>query len=192
VIFLANIWPSYKNVPVIEKIREGFSGMNPDGTRLTTSDPLGHQAMTRLDLNGLIRKVVQLDQAERHGRNIALILDLDKNLPKIKANSRQIEWVLLALVARSRNVIVEAGRLYGTITVCTRVRPGKVQFSLTTDGVVDPDSRVPGTFFTRTLEEDMNVTMCAEIVQDHAGELYSWRPYGSPLATLGMDLPTAD
>jgi sensor histidine kinase YesM len=100
--------------------------------------------------------------------------------------------VLLALFARSRNAIIEAKRPHGTITVRTELKGGKIQFSITDDGLPDPSSGVFGTLFTRLLEEDVNLTTCAEIVQEQDGELYVWRPSHSSSTTIIMDLPAGD
>jgi hypothetical protein len=131
----------------------------------------------------------QLRQHEHHHRKIAVILDLAPELPETTGDVQQIECVLLTLFARSRNAIIEAKRPQGTITVRTRLKAGKLQFSITDDGVPDPSSGVFGTFFTRPLEEDMNLTTCAEIVQEQDGELYAWLPRHSESTTIIMDLP---
>ena len=163
--------------------------MNQDGTRFTTSDLLGYPAASKFDLNQIVQKLSQLRQHEHHHRKIAVILDLATELPKIKADGQQIECVLLALFARSRNASIDAKKPNGTITVRTGLKAGKIQFSITDDGEADPYSGIFQTFFTRTLEEDINLTTCAEIVQDQAGELYTWRPHHSAVTTIVMDLP---
>jgi phosphoglycerate-specific signal transduction histidine kinase len=162
--------------------------MNQDGTRLTTSfDLLRHSA--RFDLNQLIQKLSQLRQHEHHHRKIAVILDLATELPNTSADGQQIESVLLTLFARSRDAIIKAKRPHGTITVRTRLKARKIQFCITHDGVGDSSPGVFGPSFMRTPEEDINLTMCAEIVQDQAGELYAWTPHHSPVTTIVMDLP---
>jgi nitrogen fixation/metabolism regulation signal transduction histidine kinase len=163
--------------------------MNQEGTRLA-SDLLRHPPATNFDLNQLVQKLAHLRQHEHHHRKIEVILDLATELPKTTADGQLIECVLLALFARSRNAIVEAKRPHGTITVRTGVKRGKIQCSITDDGIADPSSGIFRTFFTRTLEEDMTLTTCAEIVQDQAGELYAWCPHHSALTTIIMDLPS--
>jgi nitrogen fixation/metabolism regulation signal transduction histidine kinase len=140
--------------------------MNQEGLRLATSHLLGHPPATNFDLNQLVRKLAYLRQHEHHRHKIAVILDLGTELPKTTADGQQIECVLLALFARSRNAIIDAKRPHGTIRIHTALKAGKIQFSITDDGIADPSSGIFRTFFTRTLEEDMNLTMCAEIAQD--------------------------
>jgi hypothetical protein len=145
-------------------------------------------ATTKFDLNQVVQELSHLRQYEHHHRKIAVILDLATELPKTAVDGQQIECVLLALFARSRKAIIEAKRPHGTITIRTKLKVGRIQFSITDDGVADPPpiSRVS---LTATPEEDMNLTTCAEIVQDQSGELYSWRPRHSASTTIIMDLP---
>jgi signal transduction histidine kinase len=164
-------------------------GMNQDGTHLATFDLLRHPASTKFDLNQLIQKLARLRQHELHHRKIAVILDLAPELPETRADGQQIECVLLALFARSRNLILEAKRPHGTITVRTGLKGGKIQFSITHDGAADPAPIISEAFFTRTPEDDINLATCAEIVQDQAGELYAWHPRHSVSMTIIIDLP---
>jgi signal transduction histidine kinase len=161
--------------------------MNQDGTRLTTLDLHRYPAATNFDLNQIVQKLSQLRQHEHHHRKIAVILDLARELPETTADGQQIECVLLALFARSRNAIIEAKRPHGTITIRTGLKGGKIQFSITDDGAVDPPPIISEAFFTP--EEDSNLTTCAEIVQDQAGELYAWHSHHSASTTIIMDLP---
>jgi K+-sensing histidine kinase KdpD len=163
--------------------------MNQEGTRLAKCDPFRHRASTKSDLNEIVRRLAYLRQHEHHHHKIAVILDLDRELPKTKADGRQIECVLLSLFARSRKAIIEAKRPHGTIKVRTELKAGKVQFSITDDGLADPVHSLSGAFFRRTAEEDANLTTCAEIVQDQAGEMYAWRPRHSVFTTVIVDLP---
>ena len=144
-------------------------------------------AATKFDLNQILQELSQ-SQYEDHRHQIEVILDLATDLPKTTADGQQIECVILALFARSRNAI-ESKRSHGTIMIRTELKVGKIQLSITDDGVADPPPMFEASL-TRTPEEDMNLTTCAEIVQDQAGELYSWCPHQSGYTTIIMDLPT--
>lgn len=142
-------------------------------------------AATKFDLNQVLQELSHSQYDEYH-RKIEVILDLATELPRTAADGHQIECVLLALFARSRNAI-ETKRSHGTIMIRTELKFGRIQFSITDDGADPPP--IFETPLTTTPEEDMNLTSCAEIVQDQAGELYSWRPRHSGYTTIVMDLP---
>jgi hypothetical protein len=159
-----------------------------DTTRHEGENTTMSRAETKFDLNQVVQELSLLQQYEHHLRKIAVILDLAAELPKTTVNGEQIECVLLALFARSQKAIIEAKRPHGTITIRTKLKVGRIQFSITDDGVPDPPP-VSRASLMKTPGEDMNLTTCAEIVQDQAGELYSWRPRHSASTTIIMDLP---
>jgi K+-sensing histidine kinase KdpD len=144
-------------------------------------------AATRFDLNQVLQELSH-SQYENHHHRIEVILDLATNLPRTTADVQLIECVILALFARSRNAI-ETRRSRGTITIRTELKFGRIQLSITDDGVADTPPPFEASL-TRTPEEDLNLTTCTEIVQDQAGELYSWCPHHSGYTTIIMDLPT--
>jgi hypothetical protein len=185
---LANTPSRPENVRVLENQGRIF-GMNQEGI-LATAQLLEQPATARsFDLNQLIEKLAHLRQDDHEHRNIVVVLDLDKKLPKTSADSQQIECVLLALFARARKAIIEAKSLYGTIAVRTTLKAGKIQFSITDEGVAERSPGILGPIFRRRPEDDINLTTCAEIVQDQGGELYAWRPHHPAVTTIVMDLP---
>ncbi len=161
--------------------------MNQGGKHGAKSDLSRYPGLANFDLNPVVQKLAYLRQREHPDRKIAVILDLGKELPKTSADSQQIEAALLALFARSLDAIIQSQKPYGTITVRTSYKRGKIQLSITDDGVAGP--RRFEACFVRTPEEDMNITTCAEIVQDQDGDLYAWCPSHPALTTVIMDLP---
>lgn len=162
--------------------------MNQEGTRPAKSNPPGPPAKTETDLNQIVQRLVHLLQHEYHRYKITVILDLEPKLPRTTAE-QEIECVVLALFTRSRNAIVEAERGYGTIMIRTRLMAGKIQLSITDDGVAGPRSGESEAIWT--LRDDLHLTAWAEIVQDQAGELYAWVPRHLALTTIFMNLPVA-
>src|SRR5262249_22400225 len=99
---------------------------------------------------------------------------------------------LFSLFARARNAIIEAKSLYGTIAVRTTLKAGKVQFSISDEGVAERSPGILGPIFRRQPEDDINLTRSAEILQNQGGELYAWRPHHPAVTTIVMDLPIVD
>ena len=151
--------------------------MNQEGTRHSTSALLRYPVQAKFDLNMAIKKLVHLRQHDYRQHNIEVILDLDAELPEATVDCQQIESVLLVLLFRSRQAIIDT-KSHGTIAVRTGLRGERIQFSITDNGRV---------FFTP--QESINLMTCAEIVQDEAGELYAWRQRDPAVTTIMMDLP---
>ena len=163
--------------------------MNQDGTSLVATHLLDHSVSSRVDLNQLIEKVAELRPNEDRHRNILIILNLDKEVPRISADGRQIECVLTALFARARDAITETRSLYGTIMVRTLLKAGRVQLFITDEGINEGCPGTLGPIFRRRPKDENDLTICAGIVQDQGGELYAWRPHDSAATTIVMDLP---
>ncbi len=155
--------------------------MATEGTALAfaSHDSRGYPLAGAFDLNQALRRLVYHREHQLRSRSIAAILDLAPELPKSVANSCQIEKVLFALFTRSQKAIADAGRVNGTILIRTQLKAGNIRVSITDNGVAD--------LFAN--ENAADLTVCAEIVQDQAGELYGWHLRGSSFSTIFMDLP---
>jgi len=165
--------------------------MATEGTAFgfASSDSRGFPPEGAFDLNQTLRRLVYHREHQLRPCNTAVILDLGSELPKSTAKSGQIEKVLFALFTRSQKAIEGAGRVNGTILIRTRLKGGKIQVSITDNGVIDPFANVFQDLFKNKVENSPDLTVCAEIVQDQAGELYGWHLHGSSSTTIFMDLP---
>jgi signal transduction histidine kinase len=148
--------------------------MTKDGTSLAIAHfyTASHSPSAGFDLNEALRTLADSLQDECGAQNIAVIFDLAADLPKAAADGEQITNVLCALFSNAQRAILSSGK-HGSITVCTQLNDGRMRLSLTHDGSND----------------GQDLTVCAGIVQDQAGELYLWRPRDLLHTTIIMDLP---
>ena len=105
-----------------------------------------------------------------------MILDLASELPKTAADGGQLQNVLCALFLHAQEAILESANTGGSINIRTTRNAGRMQLSITHDGIED-------------LHGMFDLIICAQIVQDQAGELYVWRPRYSAGTTITVDLP---
>ena len=164
--------------------------MAKEGSRLAIDpfDPPKHLPLRKFDIHQTLRTLAQSLQDDHRPPRVAVILDFATELPQTRVDGQQIKNVLFALFLRSQNAILESKKAYGTITVRTGVKGGKIQVSITDDGMADLMRTTVATFVEETPGR-LCLTTCAEIVQDQAGELYAWRPRCAPFTTILMDLP---
>jgi C4-dicarboxylate-specific signal transduction histidine kinase len=165
--------------------------MAMEGTALAfaSSDSRGYPLAGAFDLNQTLRRLVYYREHELRHRNIAVVLDLSPELPKSTANSCQIEKVLFALFMRAQKAIADTGRVNGTIRIRTERKGGNIQVSISDNGIANPFTNVFQDFFKNRVGNSADLAVCAEIVQDQAGELYGWHLRGSSFITILMDLP---
>ncbi len=148
-------------------------------------DPLA----ATFDLNQALRRLVYDRLPELALRNIGLILNLASELSKNTADNREIDKVLFALFGRAQKAILGTVKVHGMILIRTERKAGKIQLSITDNGIDHPFANVFPQFFEGRLENCPDLSACAEIVQDQGGELYAWRPRDSSFSTIFMDLP---
>jgi len=164
--------------------------MAQEGARLAT-DPFDrpkHSPTSKFDIHQTLRTLAQSLQDDDRAPHVAVILDFATELPQTRVDGQQIKNVLFALFLRSQNAILESKKAYGTITVRTGVKGGKIQVSITDDGLVDLMRTTCATFVEETPGHSLCLTTCAEILQDQAGELYAWRSRHSAFTTIQTEL----
>ena len=192
IFFVANQAAFYNNLcrPASQDLMEDYA-MATEGTAFgfASSDSRGFRLEGAFDLNQTLRRLVYQREHQLRRCNIAVILDLASELPKSTAKCSPIEKVVFALLTRSQKAIADAGRANGTILIRTRLKGGNIQVSIADNGVADPFANVFQDLFKNRDENSADLTVCAELVQDQAGELYGWHPHGSSFTTIFMDLP---
>jgi len=163
--------------------------MAKEGAAIDPFDRPKHSPICEFDIHQTLRTLARSLQDDHRAPHVAVILDLATELPQTRVDGQQIHNVLFALFLRSQNAILESKKAYGTITVRTGVTGGKIQVSITDDGIVDLMSPVFATLVEETPGHSLCLTTCAEILQNQAGELYAWRPRCASSTTIIMDLP---
>ena len=92
-------------------------------------------------------------------------------LQRIRGNRERLTDVLYALLIRAESSIAVAGRTTCIIRIRTWATDADVRLSLSNNG---SDTSIGDTFAP---ELCLSLTECAEIISDHGGRMYSWRPY---------------
>lgn len=137
----------------------------------------GKPRHTALDINRVVRTAVGFLQTTLKKNAIELKFDLGEGLPLVRADSIQIEQVILNLVHNAVEAIAASNAVVREIAVCTRMNSsGKVEFSVTDTGPgFDPGEmeRIFDTFYS-TKEDGMGLglSISRSIVEAHGGQLW--------------------
>lgn len=129
----------------------------------------------RVDLNGLIERVIELRSYEFRVRNIRTELNLPPSLPPIVADPHQVQQVLLNVIGNAEHAIQH--RAGGLICCSTAVQDGAITLAITDSGVgisAQHLRRVFDPFFTtKEVGEGtgLGLAICYGIVTDHGGEI---------------------
>ncbi len=152
-------------------------------------------AKVLLDVNAVIREVLELLHGELSSKRVSVRTKLSRNLPQILADHVQLQQVVLNLVtnaveavsdnpvgSRVLNVSSKPGQSEETIIAVEDSGPG-----------IDPKdlNRIFDAFFTtKSQGMGMGLSICRSIVESHGGRLWAStrRPHGS---TFYLTLPGA-
>jgi signal transduction histidine kinase/ActR/RegA family two-component response regulator len=146
------------------------------------------------NLNEVIRNVIQLREYQENVENILITSELSEDLPRAWGDPHQVEQVLLNLIINAEDAISDAQRRPGSIHIKTSVEGGRILASITDNGsgIHTRDmGHIFDAFFTTKDKQrgtGLGLTICAEIVKDHGGELYAWSTYGRG-STFTLELP---
>lgn len=165
------------------EIREDLRKIYEDGRRaqdivsslLSFARSSQHQE-TDVDLNTTIREVPRILGKQLTLSNIELKLDLQEDLPKVRANSGEILQVLLNLVQNAREAIRDS-HCGSTITITTRQNDGCVEIVVDDDGPGIPETKknqIFEPFFTTKpvgQGTGLGLSICQKIVKKHKGTI---------------------
>jgi two-component system sensor kinase FixL len=153
----------------------------------------GRASMELVDVDQLIREVIDLLEWELRHTQVKIELRLDGTDCRVKANKVQIEQVLLNLVRNSLEAIQSGSIADGQLILATRVLPGdRIQVTLSDNGpgiaaemvgkIFDPFQTNKGTGM------GMGLSISRSIIEAHGGKLWvAESPNGGAL--FGFELP---
>lgn len=150
---------------------------------------------TATDLNAVIRQVVEMREHELSVANIRVELELEEDLPVIRADPYQLQQVFFNLVLNAEQAMREAHQ-GGRLTVRTTLLPDGewLRAEVIDDGPgILPQNlkRIFDPFFT-TKEvgkgTGLGLSVCYGIVEEHGGRIWAESEYGHG-ATFIVELP---
>jgi two-component system sensor histidine kinase HydH len=92
-----------------------------------------------VELNPLLRDIVQILQARFTEAGVDSKLDLDKNLPKVRLDANHVEQIFMGLITNA----LEATPNGGSVTIRTRTEPGNGASPKVTVSVEDTGEGIP-------------------------------------------------
>lgn len=147
-----------------------------------------------LEINDVVREVLDLINSDILNRSVAVILDLAPGLPPISGDRVQLQQVLLNLIINACDAMgrVEIGRI---MTVRTQAAPGPaVEVSISDNGcgiAEDELERIFTPFVTSKAEGiGLGLPICRTIINSHHGTLWASNNTAGG-ATLHFALPIA-
>jgi two-component system NtrC family sensor kinase len=146
-----------------------------------------------LSLSRLVEKALDLKAYQLRVNNVRVVRKLAPELPKTMLDGNQIQQVLLNVINNAQHAMVHH-RGYGTLTVTTGLRAGKILLEVADDGPgmrSDVLGRIFDPFFTtKPVGEGtgLGLSVSYGIVEDHGGKIWSTSTHGTG-TTIHIELP---
>jgi PAS domain S-box-containing protein len=130
------------------------------------------------NINGCIRKVLEMRTYEQKVNNIQVSVHLDPDLPQIIGNSSQLQQVFFNIVINAEFFMLEAHR-EGTLSITTEKAGNSVRALFADDGpgISRENMRRLFTPFFTTKEvgkgTGLSLSICLGIITEHGGRIYA-------------------
>jgi len=147
------------------------------------------------DANDILQRALELRAYELKTSNIKVVADLTPRLPKVRADSHQIQEVFLNVVLNAEQAMVEAHQ-GGTLAIKTCKNKGYVQIVFSDDGpgiAKENLHRIFLPFFSSRADKGgtgLGLSICHGIVTEHGGKIHAKSQLGEG-TTFVVELPVA-
>ena len=147
-----------------------------------------------VQLNGILRRTVQLRAYDFHSHGIEVREQFDESLPDIVGDSHQLQQVFLNILNNAYDAVRESGRK-ARIEIASARAASWVEVSFRDNGVgIREPERIFDPFFT-TKEvgkgTGLGLSICYGIVREHGGEILCHNNPDSEGATFVVRFPVA-
>ena len=145
-----------------------------------------------VQLNAILQRTLQLRSYDLHSHGIAIVEDLDENLPQAVGDAHQLQQVFLNIVNNAYDAVRDVGR-----SACIAIRTAKngafveVHFRDNGHGISFPERIFDPFFTTKEIGKGtgLGLSICYGIVREHGGEIFCHNNRGEPGATFVVRLP---
>lgn len=145
-----------------------------------------------VDLNEVIRDVVNLMRSDLINRNVTLDTDLAQKLPAITGDRVQLQQVLLNLALNGCEAMADYNSAERRLLIASQWENGAVRVSVADRGSGIPEEKMQQVFerFFTTKKEGMGLglSVCRTIIDAHRGKIWATNGAGCG-ATFHFSLP---
>src|SRR5213592_1690787 len=146
-----------------------------------------------VDLNEVIRDVVNLMRSDLINRNVTVDTDLAQNLPAVTGDRVQLQQVLLNLMLNGCEAMADYNSSERRLLIASQWENGAVRVSVADRGSGIPEEKMQQVFerFFTTKKEGMGLglSICRTIIDAHRGKIWATNNAGRG-AIFHFSLPT--
>jgi len=167
---------------IIKRVRALLAGRPPE--------------MSSFDLNTALLEVLALSHSEQGRAGVMVRLQLDNDLPPVRADRVQIQQVALNLIVNGIDAMARIEDRQRRLTVATRLAEDGVAVASVADqgeglGASDPDRMFDQFFTTKAEGMGVGLSVSRSIVEAHGGRIWA-EPGAKYGAVFSFTLPTVE
>jgi len=147
-----------------------------------------------VQLNGILRRTVQLRAYDFHSRGVEVIEHFEPELPAIMGDPHQLQQVFLNIINNAYDAVRDTGRPARIdITTSTQGQFAEVVFRDNGQGIGFPDRIFDPFFTTKEIGKGtgLGLSICYGIVHEHGGDILCRNNADGQGATFVVRLPVA-
>jgi two-component system NtrC family sensor kinase len=146
-----------------------------------------------VQLNGILRRTIQLRSYDFNSHGVEIIEHLDEGLPDVIGDEHQLQQVFLNILNNAYDAVHEIGQRSPRIKI-TSTRTGdcvEVSFADNGKGISHPDKIFDPFFTTKEIGKGtgLGLSICYGIVKEHGGEILCHNNVAGQGATFIVRLP---
>jgi len=145
-----------------------------------------------LQLNGILRRTIQLRSYDFNSHGVDVVEHLDEGLPDVIGDAHQLQQVFLNILNNAYDAVREVGRPARIEIMSTKSGDSvEVSFSDNGNGISHPDKIFDPFFTTKEVGKGtgLGLSICYGIVKEHGGEILCHNNIGGQGATFIVRLP---
>jgi PAS domain S-box-containing protein len=179
--------------PDLDEVREALTSIVDEGrrasrviARIRMMLKKGERERSRLDLNVVIREILELIDGELESQCVLLHTKLNEKLPLVMVDGAQLQQVILDLIMNAIEAMASHGPRAKVLEITSQLQePDNVLITVQDTGTginaQDMDRIFDALFTTKSTGIGMGLSICRSIVEAHGGRLWASAaiPYGS-------------
>jgi two-component system NtrC family sensor kinase len=145
-----------------------------------------------VQLNGILRRTIQLRSYDFNSHGVEVIERLDEGLPEVMGDAHQLQQVFLNILNNAYDAVHEIGRPARIEIRSIRVGDAvEISFCDNGDGISHPDKIFDPFFTTKEVGKGtgLGLSICYGILKEHGGEILCHNNIGGQGATFIVRLP---
>lgn len=155
----------------------------------------GQLHLAEVEINEAVEEILVISKTEFDRGAVTLRTDLDRSMPRLKADRVQLQQVVFNLVRNAVDAMAEVRGRPRVLTVSSTIDDGCAAVSIADTGigldVANKDRLFDPLYTTKGQGLGLGLSICRKIVAAHGGRLWAEQntPHG---ATFGFALPLGD